>query len=122
MINLWDFDTGMENISEYLDYADGVAKQGALIAIGLMNLGIRDEVDPAKAILEDNITDSKAGDFGRYGGIIGLGFAYAGSCRDDLIEVLLPYLFYDATESGFSVEMQAMTALSMGLIFCGSGN
>ena len=71
-------------------YKDGFAKQGALIAIGLMNMGIRDECDPAKAMLEENIESGELHSV--MGGIIGLGFAYAGSCREDLLEILIPHV------------------------------
>jgi len=55
-----------------------------------MNLGIRDECDPAKAMLEESIN---SGEFHSVlGGLIGLGFAYAGSCREDLLEILIPYV------------------------------
>jgi len=55
MINIWNFEDGQASIAEYLNMADGYAKQGALLAIGLMNLGIRDDIDTAKGILIDAI-------------------------------------------------------------------
>ena len=55
-----------------------------------MNLGIRDEIDPAKAMLEENINSGEL--HSRLGGIIGLGFAYAGSCRQDMLEILVPFI------------------------------
>ncbi len=59
MINLWDIDNGTGNISEYLELKDGHAKMGALIGIGLMNLGIRDEMDTAKGYLNDAIDENE---------------------------------------------------------------
>lgn len=53
MIYLWDQEGGTNAISEYLDIQDGYAKCGANIAIGLYNMGISDECDPAKALLEE---------------------------------------------------------------------
>jgi len=55
MINIWDFENGQENIAEYLNMTEGYAKQGALIATGLMNMGVRDDIDTAKGILTDSI-------------------------------------------------------------------
>ena len=81
-----------------------------------MTLGIRDEVDPAKAMLEENI--ESGGMHSRYGGVVGLGFAYAGSCREDLLELLVPFIY----DIDISNELSAMAALSLGLIFCGSAN
>lgn len=53
-------------------------------------MGIRDECDPAKAMLEEGIEGGELHSV--KGGIIGLGFAYAGSCREDLLETLIPYI------------------------------
>jgi hypothetical protein len=36
-----------------MDMTDGYAKAGASLAIGLYNSGIKDECDPAKALLEE---------------------------------------------------------------------
>ena len=94
-----------------------MAKQGALIAIGLMNMGVRDsEIDPAKAMLEDSINTQEL--HNRLGGIQGLGFAYAGSCRKDMLEILVPFV----SDADLLTEMSAMAALSLGLIFCGSAD
>jgi len=116
LIHLWDVDCGLANISEYLDLSDGFSKQGALIGIGMMNLGIRDEIDPAKAILEENINSKEF--CSRLGGIIGLGFAYAGSCREDFLETLVPFV----VDVDHSLDQSVFAALSLGLIFCGDCN
>jgi len=55
-----------------------------------MNLGIRDECDPAKALLEEHLERNEMNS--TLGSIVGLGFAYAGSCRDDLLDTLMPYI------------------------------
>jgi 26S proteasome regulatory subunit N1 len=52
-IFLWDPSGGSNHINDYLELTDGYAKAGANIAIGLYNIGIRDECDPAKALLEE---------------------------------------------------------------------
>ena len=54
----------------------------------------------------------------RIGSIIGLGLAYAGSNRSDVLSVLLPVL----SDSKSTVEVIGVTALSCGLIAVGSGN
>jgi len=59
MINLWDIDNGTGNISEYLELKDGHVKMGALIGIGLMNLGIRDEMDTAFGYLNDALNENE---------------------------------------------------------------
>jgi 26S proteasome regulatory subunit N1 len=81
-----------------------------------MNLGIRDEIDSAKAMLEEYINSGER--HSRLGGLIGLGFAYAGSCRQDILEILIPYI----ADVDLETEFSAMAALSLGLVFCGSSN
>ena len=46
---------------------------------------------------------------------MGLGIAYAGSAREDLLELLVPIV----VDTNTSVELSAMAALSLGLIFVG---
>lgn len=54
----------------------------------------------------------------KLGGVIGLGLAYAGSCREDFIEILSDIVI----DQKPSVELSAYAALSLGLIFTGSCN
>jgi 26S proteasome regulatory subunit N1 len=51
----------------------------------------------------------------RLGAIVGLGLAYAGSAREDLLEMLVPLVI----DTGLPVETSAFAALSLGLIFVG---
>jgi len=120
MINIWDFENGQENIAEYLNMTEGYAKQGALIATGLMNMGVRDDIDTAKGILTDSIQegDKKNSIDAVLGGIIGLGFAYAGTCREDLLETLIPYI----ADNNVTLKESVMASLACGLIFCGDAN
>ena len=46
---------------------------------------------------------------------MGLGIAYAGTSRSDLLEILVPIV----VDTGLSCELSAMAALSLGLIFVG---
>lgn len=52
------------------------------------------------------------------GAVIGLGMAYAGTAREDLLELLTPFVI----DTGLSVELSAFAALSLGLIFIGTRN
>lgn len=49
---------------------------------------------------------------------MGLGIAYAGSAREDLVDSLVALVI----DTDLSVELSAMAALSLGLIFVGKGN
>jgi len=76
------------------------------------------DCDPALALLSDYVSSSNA--TMRIGAIFGLGLAYAGSDRAEIIQLLLP-VFADATVAS-NMEIVGMTALALGLISVGSCN
>eukprot|EP00331_Platyophrya_macrostoma_P004406 CAMPEP_0176425046 /NCGR_PEP_ID=MMETSP0127-20121128/11180_1 /TAXON_ID=938130 /ORGANISM="Platyophrya macrostoma, Strain WH" /LENGTH=873 /DNA_ID=CAMNT_0017806181 /DNA_START=32 /DNA_END=2653 /DNA_ORIENTATION=+ len=114
LIFLWDSDGGASELSEYLDVKDSYGRMGAYMAVGLCNSGISNELDPAKALLQDALTGKD--ELSKIGAIVGLGMAYAGTAREDFLEILLPIV----SDVNYSVEMSALAALSLGLIFVGA--
>ncbi|GAB1598561.1 26S proteasome non-ATPase regulatory subunit 2-like [Argonauta hians] len=116
LILLWDLDGGLSQIDKYLYSSEDYIKAGALLACGIVSSGVRHECDPAKALLTDYVLDNKP--IMRIGSIVGLGLAYAGSNREDVINLLLPVL----GDSKSKTEIIGMTALSCGLISVGSCN
>ncbi|KAL7991043.1 hypothetical protein Chor_014473 [Crotalus horridus] len=64
MILLWDVDGGLTQIDKYLYSSEDYIKSGALLACGIVNSGVRNE----------------------------LGLAYAGSNREDVLTLLLPVM------------------------------
>lgn len=72
--------------SRYLYATDDLVKSGALLAIGLVNCGVRNECDPAMALLCEHVMSPSQNL--RIGAILGLGLAYAGSQRNDLNDLL----------------------------------
>ena len=66
-------------------------KSGALLAIGLVNCGIRNECDPALALLNDYVLSENQ--TLRIGAVLGLGLAYAGSQRSDVSELMIGALW-----------------------------
>lgn len=54
----------------------------------------------------------------RVGAVMGLGIAYAGSARLDLLETLVPLV----VDTNLSLELSAMAAHALGLIFVGRCN
>lgn len=116
LILLWDVDGGLAQIDKYLYSTEDNIKAGALLACGVVNCGVRNDCDPALALLVDYVTNNSMPM--RIGSIIGLGLAYAGSNRSDVLSVLLPVL----SDSKSTIEVIGVTALSCGLIAVGSGN
>ena len=89
---------------------------GAFLATGILNTGVRSEADAALALLGDHISNKSVPL--RTSAIIGLGFAYAGSHREDILLMLLPLI----SDEEIGMEIAALAALAVGLIFVGSEN
>lgn len=113
LVDLWDQSQGLNDIESYMELEDGFFMMGAMIAVGLCNTGVQTEADPAKAILLSDLATK--GPFTKKGSIIGLGLAYAGSARQDLIEDLIPIV----VDLDQPLDLCAYCALTMGLIFVG---
>merc|ERR1739848_779182 len=111
-----DVDGGLTQIDKYLYSPEDWIKSGALLACGIVNTGVRNECDPALALLSDYILHSS--NVMRLGAIFGLGLAYAGSNRQDVIQLLLPVF----ADSKSNMEVVGVTALATGLISVGSCN
>jgi 26S proteasome regulatory subunit N1 len=118
MLMLWDVETGLDKIDPYTNVDDDMVKAGAMLATGIFNSGVRMDSDPAMALLgdEDNLAHKNKNI--RLASIMGLGLAYAGSNKEELLELLLPIV----TDTSLDMQLSAMAALSLGLIFVGSAN
>ncbi|XP_014670026.1 PREDICTED: 26S proteasome non-ATPase regulatory subunit 2-like [Priapulus caudatus] len=116
LILLWDVDGGLTQIDKYLYSSEDYIKSGALLACGIVNSGVRNECDPALALLSDYVLHNS--NVMRIGAIIGLGLAYAGSDREDVLSLLLPVL----ADAKSNMEVVGMAALSCGMIAVGSCN
>lgn len=78
MILLWNVDEGFNQIDKYFHQNDENIKAGACLGVGIVSSGVRNESDPALAILSDYLIDSSS-HLVRLSSIIGLGIAYAGA-------------------------------------------
>eukprot|EP00057_Strongylocentrotus_purpuratus_P008602 XP_011663076.1 PREDICTED: 26S proteasome non-ATPase regulatory subunit 2 [Strongylocentrotus purpuratus] len=116
MVLLWDVDGGLTQIDKYLYSSEDYIKSGALLACGIVNSGVRNECDPALALLSDYVLHNN--NVMRIGAIFGLGLAYAGSNREDVISLLLPAL----ADTKSNMEVVGITALALGLIAVGTCN
>jgi 26S proteasome regulatory subunit N1 len=116
MVLLWNVDEGIMKIDKYQYSKEDYIKSGALMAFGMVNAGLRNECDPAFALLTDHL--ATANDKVRLGIIAGLSLAYAGSARDDVLEVLTPIVI----DPSVSLECSALAALGLGMVFVGTCN
>ncbi|XP_066261764.1 26S proteasome non-ATPase regulatory subunit 2-like [Euwallacea similis] len=115
LIHLWDIDGGLTPIDKYLYTSENYIKSGALLALGIVNSRVRNGCDPALALLGDYIGDSN--ETLQVGAIMGIGLAYAGSHRKEVINLILPIL-----SSTKSLEILAVTSLSCGLVSLGKSD
>jgi len=116
LISLWDVEVGLTQIDKYLYSDQDYVKAGALLACGIVNAGVQNEVDPALALLSDYINHKNNSI--RIGSILGLGIAYAGKNRADVISLLSNVV----SDSSANMEIVGVCALSLGLIAIGTAN
>ncbi|KAI1327522.1 armadillo-type protein [Xylariaceae sp. FL0255] len=115
---MWDVESGLDKIDKFTYSPEPQILAGAMLAIGIMNSGTRIDSDPALALLGDTDKLEHKSPLVRVAAIMGLGLAYAGSQKEDLLEYLLPIV----TNSSQDMQISAMAALTLGLVFVGSGN
>lgn len=116
LILLWDVDEGMSQIDKFLYSTDKNIKAGALLALGLVACGVRDDCEPALGILPDYLGPSCNAEE-RMCACLGLGISYAGNPKEDISEALLPVV--QETEQ---LETSCIAALSLGFSYCGTGD
>ena len=115
MLQLWDVENGLDKIDRFEHVKDKEVDAGMKLGFGIMNSGVRSDSigDPTFGLLtdfEDKPVNVKVAS------IMGLGLAYAGSNREDLLEILLPLV----TDTSLDMQISAMAALTLGLVFVGS--
>lgn len=115
---MWDIENGLDKIDKYTYASEPEICAGAMLAIGVMNSGVRVDSEPALALLGDSSKLHHQNPLVRTACIMGLGLSYAGAHKEEPLELLLPLI----TDSGESMQISAMAALSCGLIWIGTSN
>lgn len=80
----------------------------------MLNTGVRTEADYAFHLLSEYTTNPAVSL--KTSSIMGLGLAYAGSHREDILPLLLPHVADDSV----SMEIASLATLALGFIFVGS--
>ncbi|KAH7285152.1 hypothetical protein KP509_33G015600 [Ceratopteris richardii] len=114
LITLWNVDDGLPHIDKYLYSNDVNVVAGALMGVGILNCGIRNECDPAYAVLYDYV--GKEDSAIRIGAVTGLALAYAGANKEEVYSLLSPLL----ADSKNGLDLVAFAALSLGIVYVGS--
>nr|CAH8830327.1 unnamed protein product [Trichobilharzia regenti] len=112
---LWDVDTGLSQIDKYLYSVEDHTRAGGLLGCGVVNCGVKNECDPALALLGSYVDSEK--DVLSRAAIIGLGVAYAGSLKAEAISTLVPVILDINTAR---LQHACLAALSVGMIAVGS--
>ncbi|KAI0453097.1 armadillo-type protein [Xylaria acuta] len=115
---MWDVENGLDKIDKYTYAAEPQILAGGMLAIGIMNSGTRLESEPALALLADPDKLNHKNPLVRTACIMGLGLSHAGSQKAELIECLQPIVVSTSED----MQLSAMAALSLGLIYVGTAN
>ena len=114
----WDVESGLDQIDKYTYAQEDQIKAGALLAIGILNSGVWMDSEPALALLGTDENLHQGSTRTKMASVMGLGLSYAGTMRDDFIDVLLPLV----EDTSLEMSISAMAALSLGFIFIGTSN
>lgn len=114
---LWDVEVGLDKIDKYTYSEEPQIVAGAMLALGIMNTGVKMDSDPVMALLGEEKLEHP-NPLIRVACIMGLGLTYAGSNKEELLEKLLPII----TDTSQEMQISAMAALACGLIYVGSSH
>lgn len=114
----WDVEMGLGKVDKFQYAKEDEIKAGAHLAIGISNSGVRIDSDPAMALLCDSDGIDSKSVLVRVASIMGLGLSYAGTKKFEMLDILLPIV----EDTSLDMQISAMAALSLGLIFVGSSN
>lgn len=113
---LWNVEEGLTQIDKFLYSSEDYIKAGAALAVGILSSGVRNDADPALALLSDHIEGDSH--IMKCAACTGLGIAYAGSAREDVMEILVPLV--ESSGGGPSGMLEvSLAGLALGMIFVG---
>lgn len=115
-ILMWNVDEGLTQIDKFLYSSEDYVKAGAALAVGILSSGVRNDADPALALLAEHVE----GDVHimKCAACTGLGIAYAGSAREDVADLLVPVV--ETSEGGPEKMLEVCLAgLALGMVYVG---
>mmetsp|Transcript_9187 Transcript_9187/g.21906 ORF Transcript_9187/g.21906 Transcript_9187/m.21906 type:complete len:931 (-) Transcript_9187:26-2818(-) len=115
-ILLWNVEEGLTQIDKFLYSNEEYVKAGAALAVGVLSSGVRNDADPALALLSEHVEGDSH--IMKCSACTGLGIAYAGTGREDVMEMLVPVV--ESSGGGTTKFMEvALAGLALGMIFVG---
>lgn len=116
MVLLWDLENGFSAVDKYTFSNQPHIKAGALLATGMVSSGVTSEMDAALGLLQEHVEGNDP--LLKTAAVFGLGLAYAGTCRQDVLELLVPVV----VDSNQPMEVSSLAALALGLVFTGTAD
>lgn len=116
LIHLWDEGEGLGAADQYTYAEESFIKAGAYLATGLTMCGVQNDFDAAFGLLSEHVNAANREE--RIGAILGLGFAYAGSEKEDVKDTLVPII----ADSEQPFEVQCFAAYAAALVYPGTGD
>lgn len=117
LLLLWNVEEGLTQIDKFLYSNEDYVKAGAALSVGILSNGVRNDADPALALLTEHVEGDSH--IMKCAACTGLGIAYAGTKREDVMEVLVPIV--ESSGGGPSGMMEvSLAGLALGMIFVGS--
>lgn len=115
-ILLWNVEEGLTQIDKFLYSNETYVKAGAALAVGILSSGVRNDADPALALLSEHVEGDSH--IMKCAACTGLGISYAGTGREDVMELLVPVI--EQSEGGPTGFMEvALAGLALGMVFVG---
>jgi 26S proteasome regulatory subunit N1 len=115
-ILLWNVEEGLTQIDKFLYSSEEYIKAGAALGVGILSSGVRNDADPALALLTEHVEGDSH--IMKCAACTGLGIAYAGSAREDVMEVLVPVVENSGGGPSGMLEV-SLAGLALGMIFVG---
>jgi len=117
MILLWNVEEGLTQIDKFLYSSEEYVKAGAALAVGILSSGVRNDADPALAILTEHMEGDSH--IMKCAACTGLGIAYAGAAREEVMEML--NLVVEGNDEGGANSMleASLAGLALGMIYVG---
>jgi 26S proteasome regulatory subunit N1 len=115
-ILLWNVEEGLTQIDKFLYSNEEYVKAGAALAVGILTSGVRNDADPALALLSEHVEGDSH--IMKVASCTGLGIAYAGTAREDVMEMLVPVV--ENADGGANTFLEvSLAGLALGMIFVG---
>lgn len=118
-ILLWNVEEGLTLIDKFLYSSEEYVKAGAALAVGILSCGVRNDADPALALLAEHMEGDSH--IMKCAACTGLGIAYAGSGRDEVINLIMPIVDSESNGPDSMLEC-SLSGLALGMICVGSCN